>query len=188
MWATRDPLSLARLLDDLAGAVRPDVEQLPHTFDGTAEQHFILARGVAPDGAEAIRWLLTRTTPYSLIVDGYNVTYLLDPHRFQEKDLRDRLNQSLARFRRMAAVSARVIVVYDSTQSGGVTTTAGPGGVEVRYGEAGHAADDEIVALASALTGDVAVVSTDRTVREASEESGALGLWSEALVEWIGSR
>lgn len=185
VWGLRDPLSLARLLDDIAGAVRPEAEAPPTAAGAELPERFAIPPGVAPDGAEAIRWLLARLAPFSLLVDGYNITFLLNAERFQEKDLRERLNQELARFRRMAAVPVRVTVVYDSAQAGGVTSLTGPGGVEVRFTEAGRAADEEIVALAAALSGDVVVVSTDRKVREGSEEAGAVGLWSQALVEWM---
>ena len=45
-------------------------------------------------------------------------------------------------------------------------------------------ADREIAELVAELGGPRVVVSTDREVREAAEEAGALALWSEALVEW----
>lgn len=187
-WAARDPLAMARVLDEISEALRPEsVEAVRQARRETAEP-LVLPVGVGPDGAAAIRWLLARTEPFVLVVDGYNVTFLLDPDAFTDSTARERLNEGLARFRRMAAVPAGVIVVYDSTQSGGVTTRSGPGGIEVRFTEAGLAADDEIIALAAGGSGDLVVVSTDRRVREGAEEAGALGLWSQALVEWLERR
>ena len=81
-----------------------------------------------------------------------------------------------------------VIVVYDSAQSGGVSTSPGPGGIEIRFTEAGHTADEEILDIASSPSTRLAVISTDRGVREGAEENGALGLWSQALVEWLERR
>ena len=101
---------------------------------------------------------------------------------------RDRLNERLARFRRAATAPVQVIVVYDSAQSGGVSSAKGPGGIEIRFTEAGHTADEEILAIASQAPVRLAVVSTDRRVREGAEEFGALGLWSQALVAWFDRR
>ncbi len=186
VWASRDPVSLAALLDEITRAVRPEALHSEPSKTAKPAEPFALPVGVAPDTSAALRWLLARTEPSTLVVDGYNVTYLLNPEGFV--DLRDRLNEGLARFRRMAAARVRAIVVYDSGHEGAASTVAGPGGVEVRFTEAGHSADEEILRLASELGGDVAVVSTDRTVREGAEGAGALGLWSRALVEWLDGR
>lgn len=187
-WAARDPVEMARLLDDIVGAVRPDaIAASPEIVDDD-QLPFALPAGVSPDRKDAVAWLAAHEEPLVLVVDGYNVTFLFDEEAFTDPAVRDRLNEGLARFRRMAAAPVQVIVVYDSEQSGGVTSMAGPGGIEIRFTEAGHTADEEILAIAGSHRTRLAVVSTDRRVREGAEEHGALGLWSQALVSWLERR
>ena len=187
-WAASDPLEIARVLDEIVEAVRPEaVAASSEIIDGEVSP-FAFPAGVSPDQKDAVAWLATYEESYSLLVDGYNVTFLLDEESFTEPSARDRLNEGLARFRRMAAAPAQVVVVYDSAQSGGMTAHAGPGGIEIRFTEAGHDADEEILAIAAAAKTRLAVVSTDRRVREGAEEHGALGLWSQALVSWLERR
>jgi predicted RNA-binding protein with PIN domain len=188
MWATRDPVDIARMLDEIVEAVRPDAVVVGTQEAVEDAPAFALPVGVSPDQREAMAWLMAHEEPYSLVVDGYNVTFLLDEDGFTEMAARDRLNEGLARFRRAATAPVQVIVVYDSAQSGGVTSTKGPGGIEIRFTEAGHTADEEILATALQTPARLAVVSTDRRVREGAEESGALGLWSQALVAWLERR
>jgi predicted RNA-binding protein with PIN domain len=187
-WAARDPLEIARMLDEIVEAVRPEaIATFPEQADGHVAP-FTLPVGVRPDQEVAVAWLTTYEEAYGLVVDGYNVTFLLDEEGFTETWVRDRLNEGLGRFRRVAAAPVQVIVVYDSAQSGGITSSPGPGGIEIRFTEFGHTADEEILAIAAGTTTRLAVVSTDRRVREGAEEHGALGLWSEALVAWLGRR
>jgi predicted RNA-binding protein with PIN domain len=187
-WAPRDPLEIARMLDDIVEAVRPEaVAVSPEVLDGVVLP-FALPAGVSPDQKDAVAWLATYEEAYGLVVDGYNVTFLLDEETFTDPSARDRLNEGLARFRRMASAPVQVVVVYDSAQSGGMTANAGPGGIEIRFTESGHTADEEILAMAAAGRTRLAVVSTDRRVREGAEEYGALGLWSQALVAWLERR
>lgn len=189
VWGVRDPLEIARLLDEIVEAVRPDaVATAPEAIEEEQPATFAFPPGMSPEGKDAVSWLVSYQEPFSLIVDGYNVTFLLDEESFTEPAARERLNEGLARFRRAASAPTQVIVVYDSAQSGGVSSSVGPGGIEVRFTEAGLAADDDILSLAGAAAGRVAVISTDRRVREGAEETGALGLWSQAMVEWIEAR
>ena len=187
-WATRDPLEIARMLDDIVEAVRPEaVAAALEKVQGSVPP-FAFPAGVSPDQKEAIVWLAAYWDSYVLVVDGYNVTFLLDEDGFTETSTRDRLNEGLARFRRAAAAPVQVTVVYDSAQAGGVTSNQGPGGIEIRFTEAGHSADEEILRIAAETSSRLAVVSTDRRVREGAEEHGALGLWSQALVAWLERR
>jgi predicted RNA-binding protein with PIN domain len=187
-WAVRDPLEIARILDDIVEAVRPEaVAAALATVEGTVTP-FAFPAGVSPDRKEAIVWLAAYEDPYGLVVDGYNVTFLLDEEGFTEATTRDRLNEGLARLRRAAAAPIQVTVVYDSAQAGGMTSSQGPGGIEIRFTEAGHSADEEILRIAAATSSRLAVISTDRRVREGAEECGALGLWSQALVAWLERR
>ena len=99
-----------------------------------------------------------------LIVDGYNVSFLLEPDRFNASDSRRRLDGDLARLRRLAGTPVRIIVVYDSRQTGGISSDTAAGGIEVRFTTADHTADDEILLLATELGGSAVVVSSDRRV------------------------
>ena len=76
-----------------------------------------------------------------------------------------------------------MVVVFDS----GLETAFDevlPATVEARYTAEAGGGDREIAELVAELGGPRVVMSTDREVREAAEEAGALALWSEALVEW----
>jgi len=187
-WAARDPVAIARMLDDIVEALRPEAVTVAREVVEEESPPFALPAGVSPDQPGAVAWLATYQEPYVLVVDGYNVTFLFDEEGFSETATRDRLNEGLARFRRVAVAPVRVIVVYDSAQSGGVTSSPGPGGIEIRFTESGHTADEEILAIAIRAPVRLAVVSTDRQVREGAEEFGALGLWSQALVAWLERR
>ena len=183
-WADLDPLGAARLLDDVAEALSP-----PSAFADPVAVPAVdplgLPRGMAPDDRSAIEWLLTLDRSFALLVDGYNVAYHVDRARFNSPEIRRRLENDLARLRGLARGRPRVMVVYDSAQSGDTTSDSLAGGVEVRFTSAGHTADDELGKLAADLGASAVVVSSDRNVREQAQESGSLGLWSEALAGWI---
>lgn len=184
VWSLRDPLEVARLLDDVLTAVRPAASRLDQAGPVPAAS-FQLPAGVAPDNPKAIEWLAAQTNPVTVVVDGYNVAFLLSADRSPSGRTRARLNRELARLRRQAAAPMRIVVVYDSAHPGGVTAGPGPGGVEVRFTEAGRTADDEVAELAASLPAPVVVISSDRGLRERVEKGPALALWSEALAGWI---
>ncbi len=182
-WATLDLVDSARLLDDVVEAFSPDSAFRESMVAG--ERSLELPSGVSPDDRSAIEWLLTVERDFVLMVDGYNVGYLLNPSRFSSPEVRRRLENDLARLKGLALRTPRVVVVYDSDQSGDTTRDPGPSGLEIRFTRTGHSADDEILSLAADLGATAVVVSTDRRVREGSEESGSLGLWSQSLAGWI---
>ncbi|NNJ48511.1 MAG: hypothetical protein HKP18_11860, partial [Acidimicrobiia bacterium] len=124
--------------------------------------------------------------PFTLLVDGYNVTFRLSGG--PDAAARERLNEELSRFKLRAKTPVNVVVVYDSAISPEVETGAGPGGIWLRYTKLGLTADDEIRRLAAETVEPLAVVSSDREVREGSEQFGAIVIWSEALVAWIQGR
>jgi hypothetical protein len=177
-WSSRDPAVLASLLDQIVASARP--EAVPATGPRTEapQERLTLPLGVRPDTAGAVDWLLDQDDPFVMIVDGYNLS-----HQWATPLTREDLNHRLARIRRLAIAPARVVVVYDSTLSGGGQDGPGPGGIEVRFTDEGALADDEIVDMARTLSGNVVVVSSDREVRERADE--ALCLWSQALREWL---
>ncbi len=183
-WGELDPVGAARLLDDVASALSPE----PSFSDPVVtpvEYPLGLPRGLAPDDRSAIDWLLTLDRSFAFLVDGYNVGYHLDHARFNSAEIRRRLENDLVRLKSLARGRPQITVVYDSAQTGDTTRDSVAGGVEVRYTNAGHTADDELVDLARRLGRSAVVVSSDRRVREQAEEAGSLGLWSEALAGWM---
>ncbi len=175
---------MARLLDEVAQSMRPGAVAAA-AAQPTGPAPLMLPAGVSPDQAAAVDYLLTVEEPFTMVVDGYNVTFLVEEAGFTEGAARERLNQALARVRRMARAPLRMVVVYDSADAHEEPAAPGPGGVEVRFAPD---ADEEVVALARSLPERLAVVSSDRSVRERAEEAGALGLWAQAVVAWLRRR
>ena len=185
-WRFGDPGELVRHLDQLADAARrtgPDEIAAAPANDAS----FRFPAGVAPDEEAAISWLTARRDRFTLVVDGYNVSYQLDAGKFYSPELRFRLNSALADLSRTATASVKVVIVYDSDQ-GDEAATATVSGVDVRFTPPELLADQEILRLVPTLKGKVVVVSSDREVREGAEAMGALGVWSEALAAWIQRR
>ena len=96
-WRRRPRLSpaatpeTARLLDDLTAALRPaagDGEDEPEPPAAPVA----LPTAIPPDKADAVDWLLKQTEPLTLVVDGYNLSFLLEePAEFASPDARERL-------------------------------------------------------------------------------------------------
>lgn len=185
---TGDPVVVARRLDteiaalatglSLAEAVEPGVVKV----DGAPAEPLKLPPGLAPDRPEAIEWLLRLPDPVRVIVDGYNLTYLLDRADFHGGEARRRLVSLLGRL--ATRRPHRFLVVFDSDQPPG--SPARMGDVEVAF-TSGEKADDRIVQLAGAgLDLPVVVVTNDRELRERVEAEGALSLWGDALTPHLG--
>lgn len=182
-WANLGPVDSARFLDDMVESFSPESSFIETTT--SIEESLDLPAGISPDDRPAIEWLLTIERGFVLLVDGYNVGYHLDESRFNSPDIRRWLENDLARLKNLAQGRPRVVLVYDSGQTGVTTRDPGPSGIEILFTCTGHSADDEILALAADLGTAAVVVSSDRRVREGAEESGSLGLWSESLAAWI---
>lgn len=184
-WGSGDAIALARHLDNLVRTVEADPALLEFTLP-TAGREWKLPPGARPDDRNAIDWLLRQPRPCTLLVDGYNVTFQLSGG--PDRAARDRLNEELSRLKLLAMTPVNVLVVYDSGLNPEVETGAGPGGVWLRFTKDSLTADDELRRLAAESDDPVVVVSSDREVREGSEQHGAIGLWAEALVGWIQGR
>ena len=177
IWTSRNPAALASMLDQIAAAAA--VQAVPDTLEvGDAPSGLSLPSGVRPDDAAAVEWLLGQPEPFLMIVDGYNLA-----HEWTPRLARDDLNHRLARLRRLANAPVRLVVVYDSSLTGGGQSGPGPGGIDVRFTDEGTIADREIMERAASTEGNVVVVSSDREVREGSPD--ALCLWSQAVREWL---
>ncbi len=179
IWQTGDSLGMAKMLDEVMVAMRPRSTS-GDAVAGSPEA-LVIPDGIRPDQADAITWMLQQERPVTLVVDGYNVAYLLDASRYSTPELRERVRDGLNRLRRLAKGPLPVVLVFDSKEE----SCKIPGPVETRFVPV---ADDEVVRLAAELSGDVIVVSTDREVRERAELNGAIALWSDALVGWMRGR
>lgn len=184
-FGSGDPIALARHLDALIRTVEADPALLEFTKP-TVDRDWKLPPGARPDERNAVDWLTRQPRAFNLIVDGYNVTFQLSGG--SDAAARDRLNEELSRFKLRTMTPVNVVVVYDSAINPEVETGSGPGGVWIRFTRDGLTADDEIRRLAAETDGPLAVVSSDREVREGSEQFGAMTLWSEALIGWIQGR
>lgn len=179
------PGGLADRLDQMERMARPAA--VPRAIDGAAPIAGVrLPKGVAPDARTAIDWMLGRESAATVIVDGYNVGYLMQGDN-SPGPARTRVAPLLAHLHKMARGTLKVMVVYDSDM-GPAETRLVPGPVAVRYSRGDETADDEIVRLAGSLNGPVFVISDDREVRERSEAKGAIPLWSRSLLEWAATR
>ncbi|MGI9647121.1 MAG: NYN domain-containing protein [Acidimicrobiia bacterium] len=185
IWGSGDPIALARHLDNLVRTVEADPALLEYTRP-PSEREWKLPPGARPDDRNAVDWLLRQPRPYSLLVDGYNVTFRLSGG--PDGAARERLNEELSRFKLLAKTPVNVVVVYDSALNPDYETGAGPGGIWLRFTTDSLTADDELRRLAAESEDPVVVVSSDREVREGSEQHGAIAIWAEALVSWIKAR
>ncbi|MBT8216658.1 MAG: NYN domain-containing protein [Acidimicrobiia bacterium] len=184
-WGSGDAIALARHLDTLIRTVEADPALLEFTKP-SGEREWKLPPGARPDDRNAVDWLMRQPRAFTLLVDGYNVTFRLSGS--SDSAARERLNEELSRFKLRAMAPVNAVVVYDSTVNPETTTAPGPGGVWLRFTTLGLSADDEIRRLAAEATEPVVVVSSDREVREGSEQFGAIALWAEALIGWIQGR
>ncbi len=188
-----DPVAAARGLDlqiaALAAAVRGEAPAEPSAAVPESEiASPVLPPGISPDSIDAIRWLLMEAEPLPVIVDGYNVSFLLAPGEFDSAEGRRRLIGELERLVRAMRANHRVVVVFDSSLEAADEPGPTPGGVEVRFATSAETADDEIVSMTTELSGRAVVITNDRELRERVGQPGALALWGSALADWIARR
>jgi hypothetical protein len=181
-----DPGVLAERLDAiavLAAAAGP----APKVEDGgetpVQEQSLTDLGTVRPDSAEAIDWLIA-AGPAGVLVDGYNVGFLL-ADKLDPVQARLLAEETVGRLR-LVAREAEVLVVFDSEITDDEALPSPAGGAGTVF-SGGRIADDAIVDLASTRANAV-VITNDREVRERAEATGAVALWSDALVEWSRRR
>lgn len=165
------PQASARTLDHLAEALEP-LAPRPATPPPPVT---VFPKDLRPDRPEAIDWLLSRSEPVTILVDGYNVAHAIGAGG--EAIGRARVAAAAARLRRRANSPLTVKLFWDSDQ--GVDTVR-EGGVIVVFVES---ADEAIVEAARGAGGVVAVITSDREVRERSQATVAV--WSEALAAWL---
>ena len=174
-WFPSDPSEMAEELDRIVTAVRRPPVQAPVEAPGPPTSPGRFPEGIRPDRPEAIRWLIR--APRTWLVDGYNVAFQLDDQ--PDPVTRSRVVAAVGRLVSLAAGGTMGVVVFDS--SGDVGSLSSDRRVRVVFV---HSADDWILDHAGSGT---AVVTSDRRVREGAEDSGAFGVWSEALAGWMGA-
>jgi hypothetical protein len=173
-FGTGDPLALARTLDQLNDTLIRVTTHQPGPDE--PPPRLALPAGTRPDSEEAVRWLLSVDRPFRLVIDGHNVAHAVASP--PDPTVRRRVELAAGRIRRLAEAPSSVTVFWDSRYE---ETGYRLSGVEIRYVPS---ADEAAVAMAGPA---VVVVSSDRAVREAAERKGAVTLWSEALVGWMGA-
>ncbi|HKX76098.1 MAG TPA: hypothetical protein VJR05_12005 [Acidimicrobiia bacterium] len=178
-WEVRAPAELARHLDDLmiGGLIEPllPAERLPGEAPPTSPERLKMPPPLRPDRAESLSWLIEQPQLIVVAIDGWNAAHLLaSPPTTAE---RDRVVEAARRVLRMSRGRRRVLVFFDSSLAEAEYNLE----IEVRYVAS---ADEELVGMAASHPPTV-VVSSDRLVRERAEAKGALGLWSEALIDWL---
>jgi hypothetical protein len=176
-----DPLALATQLDRIAVMARPPAPKPATTGRGRGGARMRLPARILPDRKEAVDWLARRTGAGTLIVDGYNLAFVLTGSR-EPAVGREAVLMVLERLRRVARGPLRIVVAFDSRFEAGAAEA--PPGAEVRFFTGEQGADRGIIELVKEVEGNRMVVSSDREVREGVEAAGALALWSEAVVEW----
>ncbi len=185
-FTPRDPAALARALDAQFDLAASNAVHVPSPPAGDTVGAVALPAGVAPDSPDALSWLLTAPAA-TVIVDGYNVLFRVEPAGSLTGSARRRLEETLRRLHRQSANRHAIVVVYDSTVAGERAPETVRGGVRVRFAEADRLADEEIIEIAAATAGTTIVISSDREVREAVAAAGAVTLWSEVLVPLFGA-
>jgi hypothetical protein len=173
VWPGGDPLDLARHLDDLNAAGQAPSGP-PSTPRPAAVPVLQLPGQLRPDRSEALVWLTGLAEAVTLAIDGWNAAHLL-----ASPPTRTAWERIVEAGRRISVGSRgrrRVMVVFDSRAGNELVSYPE---VEVRFVAS---ADEEIISLA---VPGLVVISSDRRVREEAEARGAIGLWSEALVDWL---
>lgn len=178
----REPVELARDLDARLQAlsVSPIGTTTPPIQTGMDRpEPFSIPTGIRPDSAAAIDWLLSYPHPLTVAVDGWNLAFQFkNPPGKKE---RGRVEAAVGRLSHKAAGKRRLLVLFDSRFD---LAGAHPGthpNVEVRFPAS---ADEFLIELARAEP-SLVVITSDRRVREEAERFGAIGLWGEALVDWL---
>jgi rRNA-processing protein FCF1 len=112
-----------------------------------------------------------------IAIDGWNAAHLLKSPPVPAT--RNRVIEAARRLILASAGKRRVTAVFDSSQLG---ESFSADDVVVTFVAS---ADEELIKMAQRDATGLVVITSDRRVREAVEKAGAVGLWSEALIEWL---
>ncbi|MGH8958807.1 MAG: hypothetical protein ACRDVK_09040 [Acidimicrobiia bacterium] len=178
----RGPIELARDLDARLHALSvPPLEKPASPIPPEADpaEALSIPTGVRPDSAAAIDWLFSYPGPMTVAVDGWNLAFQLkNPPGRKE---RGQLEAAVGRLNHKAAGKRKLLVLFDSRFDVDGTHPGTHPDVEVRFPAS---ADEALIELAREEP-SLVVITSDRRVREEAGRSGAVGLWGEALVEWL---
>jgi hypothetical protein len=176
------PVELARDLDIRLHALSVPplgVTAFPPPSSRDPSEPPSIPSGIRPDRAEAIEWLLSHPGPLTVAVDGWNLAFQFkNPPGRKE---RAQVEAAVGRLSHKSAGQRKLLVLFDSRFD---VEGAHPGThpeVEVRFPAS---ADEALIELAGE-NGALVVITSDRQVREETGHAGAIGLWGEALIDWI---
>ena len=178
----RGPLDLARDLDarlhalSLAPARAATPPPIPVNAPGEPPS---IPTGVRPDTAAAIEWLLSYPGAMTVAVDGWNLAFQLkNPPGRKE---RGQVEAAVGRLSHRSAGKRKLVVFFDSRFDVAGTHRGTHPQVEVRF----PASADEALVEMAGTESSLVVITSDRRVREEAARFGAIGLWGEALVDWL---
>jgi hypothetical protein len=192
-WAPQSPVALARRLDDVVAAAA--LPAISTTAKPRASQRLVvsLPASIRPDKPEAIKWLLAQPEPLVVAIDGWNAAHQLKSP--PDASQRDRVVEAARRVAIASTGRRTMLIFFDSVEGYESYSTKE---LEVRFVPS---ADEALIAFAqrnakspsknessgarSRPRGGLVVITSDRRVREAVEANGAIGLWSEALIDWL---
>ena len=137
--------------------------------------------GLSPSDATVVD-AVVRQVPDRVIIDGYNVSGLVDPEQFSTRAARDDVINRAAKLVR--ETDAAVIVVFDAQQSSeGTSAFTSAEGVEVVF-EGDTIADDTIAAMVHAESDRCIVITNDREIHNRVRRTGCVSIFATAFVSW----
>jgi hypothetical protein len=177
-WSLKRPTDIARHLDDINRRllVTPAQPEKSEALQGLLRLSGPPA-GVRPDRPEAIEWLIGLPGLVNVAIDGWNAAHLLKSPPVAAT--RNRVVEAARRLILASSGKRRITAVFDSSQPG---ESFSADDVKVTFVPS---ADEELIAMANRDPTRLVVITSDRRVREAVESAGAVGLWSEALIDWL---
>lgn len=175
-----DAAGLARAADALAQAARAEVAVADAVSPSSVQRDevtMVVPVGVSPDSEEVVDTILARVDPTWLIVDGYNLSFHINPDGFTGTEGRKRVTDAMYGLQHRAVGKLKITVVWDSDQQN-VLDDASVEAVFVAD------ADEEVRRLSKLGEGPTVVVSSDKEVQDGVGK-GVLVVWSEAVAGWI---
>jgi hypothetical protein len=176
------PIDLARDLDARLSALTispANRSRRGTTGDESPPQPLTIPAGIRPDSAAAIDWLLARPDSLTVAVDGWNLAFQFKSPPGKRE--RRRVEVAVGRLSHRAAGERKLLVLFDSRFDLPGTYASTHPQVEVSFPAS---ADEALIELAGQQA-NLVVITSDRRVREEAGRRGAVGLWGEALIDWL---
>jgi predicted RNA-binding protein with PIN domain len=177
-----DPVEIARDLDSQERRLRTYREAHHDSQSKSAPTHpFAVPSGISSADAAAIDALIPQT-PERVIIDGYNVSGVVNPEQFATREARDDVVNRAAKLVR--ETSAVVVVVFDAQESiDGTAMYTSADGVEVVF-EGDTIADDTIAEMTHEVSDRCIVITNDRELHNRVRQVGCVPIFSSAFVSW----